>query len=301
LKICTLTTTTVMATVVTAAFVGIVSPSTAAADQAIDASAHGLGFQATLVNGEVVQGWTVSALKPSTDAIPYPVQGTLWEATATDEAIEGSVIPIVPDLNARTPSGQTYRSLFQVATAQGVNPATLAQGQKTTGKVYFDVTGDQPSGVVYVAAGQDLASWVPSPAPQRRSGSATTTAAASGPVTTPPPAAAPTPAASQQTPASSPATPAPAGSQGTPIPGSQRTPIPASSPTPAPQASPPPPAPEASPPPPAPAAGQQPPVGSPATPTPAGPPAGTAPGGSQGSGGSPATSATSGNPATPTP
>jgi hypothetical protein len=150
LKICTLTATTVMATVVTAAFVGIVSATTAAADQAVD---------------------------PST---------------------------------------------------QGLNPATLAQGQKTTGKVYFDVTGDQPSAVVYVAAGQELASWVPSPAPQPRSGSPTTTAAASGPVTTPTPTATAAVAAGQQPPAASSATPAPAGSQGSA--GSPATPTPSSNP-----------------------------------------------------------------------
>ena len=42
------------------------------------------------------------------------------------------------------------------ATAQGVNPATIAQGEKTTGKVYFDVTGDKPTTVVYNSGGRDL-------------------------------------------------------------------------------------------------------------------------------------------------
>lgn len=66
------------------------------------------------------------------------------EATATDQAIQGSATPILSNLNAKARSGQTYRVLFGVATPQGVNPATLAQGQKTTGKVYFDVVGDGP-------------------------------------------------------------------------------------------------------------------------------------------------------------
>ena len=120
-------------TTATAATVGIAGAPTAAAD----ADMQYLGEQGELVNGDVVQGWTVSGLKPSTDTIPYPVAGTLWEATATDEAISGNVIPIVANLNARAESGQTYRVLFGVATAQGVNPATLAEGESTTGKVYF--------------------------------------------------------------------------------------------------------------------------------------------------------------------
>jgi Domain of unknown function (DUF1942) len=298
---------TTTATVVFAGFVGIVSASTASADQATDSSTYGLGSQGTLVNGDVVQGWTVSGLKPSTDAIPYPVRGTLWEATATDEAIKGYVIPIVLNLGARAPSGQTYRALYQVATPQGVNPATLAQGQKTTGKVYFDVTGDGPDGVVYNAGGQDLASWVQARPSQPRSGAGATTGPATGPVTTPVPAAAPAPAGGQQTPPGAPATTVPARSQGPRTSGSQGTPIPGNNPAPpAPEAGPPPPtpgaipappAPEAGLPSPAPAGGQEASAGSPTTPAPAGGsatptaalPAAPAPAGSQGSAGSPAT------------
>ena len=146
-------------TTATAATVGLAGAPIAAAD----ADMQYLGEQGELVNGDVVQGWTVSGLKPSTDTIPYPVAGTLWEATATDEAISGNVIPIVANLNARAESGQTYRVLFGVATAQGVNPATLAEGESTTGKVYFDVTGDAPDSVVYNAGGTDMLVWVEAP------------------------------------------------------------------------------------------------------------------------------------------
>ncbi len=112
------------------------------------------------------QTWTVSNLKQSSDAIPYQARGTLWEATATDEAVQGGATPMVSNLNATSPGGQTYRVLYQVATPQGVNPAGLVQGQKTTGKIYFDVTGDNPTGVVYrEAGGQDLASWVQTTTP----------------------------------------------------------------------------------------------------------------------------------------
>ena len=134
-----------------------------------DAAIQPFGSQGKLVDGagNVIQQWTITDLKVSSDVIPHQVNGTLWEATATDEAVLGGVTPIVSDLNARARSGQTYRVLFGAATPQGVNPATLAQGQKTTGKVYFDVTGDTPDSVVYNAGGQDLLVWVGAPAPSQ--------------------------------------------------------------------------------------------------------------------------------------
>ncbi len=147
---------TAAATVATAGAVGLITAPISAAE---DVTTTTVGSQAKLVDGNVIQGWTISDLRPSSDAIPYPVAGTLWEATATDEALQGSATPIVSNLNARARSGETYRVLFGVATPQGVNPATIAQGQKTTGKVYFDVTGDAPDAVVYSAGDQDLLAW----------------------------------------------------------------------------------------------------------------------------------------------
>lgn len=199
-----------------------------------------LGQQAKLVNGDVVQGWTISGLKPSTDVIPHHVQGTLWEATATDQAIQGSVIPIVSNLNARARNGDTYRVLFGVATPQGVNPATLEQGESTSGKIYFDVVGQNPDSVFYSNADDELALWLtPPPAPTtgRASGSSASTSAATAAGETPAVAAAtgsqgtPVPAGSQGTPlpAAAEATPAATGSQGTPMPSTSATTAPAGS------------------------------------------------------------------------
>ncbi|WP_081845467.1 MPT63 family protein [Mycolicibacterium aromaticivorans] len=186
---------------------------------------HYLGSPAQLVNGDVVQAWTVSSLKPSTDSIPYPVVGTLWEAAATDVAVNGTVQPVVSNLNARARSGQTYRVLFGVATPQGVNPAPLSQGQQTTGKVYFDITGDVPDSVVYNAGGADLAVWVQPPPSIPKSGSSRLGAPSGTPTTGgPAPAAAPGPA----TPVPGGTSPAalPAGSVGTPmVPNGQGTPV----------------------------------------------------------------------------
>lgn len=228
-------TTTIMLAASAAAWAAIsINAPTAAAD---DPATHTLGSQAQLVSGEITQGWTITDLKASSDEIPYAVKGALWEATATDEALQGSVTPLVFSLNARAASGQTYRALFHVATPQGVNPATLAQGQKTTGKVYFDIIGDSPTSVVYIAGGQDLLTWVQPPPSAPRTGTPSIPdpsrrQAMPAPVADP---ATPTPATTTA-PTGSPATPAPsamrvtpplAGSQGTPLPvGNQGTPLP---------------------------------------------------------------------------
>jgi hypothetical protein len=227
---------------------------------AADATTQTLGSQGKLVDGtgNVVQGWTISNLKVSSDTIPHQVNGTLWEAAATDEAVQGGATPIVSNLNARARDGETYRVLFGAATPQGVNPATLAQGEKTTGKVYFDVTGEAPDSVVYNAGGQDVLLWVGSPAsnqgaptysgPARSgSGSSSSTAPSTTPTpgatpatpaadgTVPPATAAPLSSGSQGTPlpAGSAGTPVPAGSTGTPLPATEGAPLPASVGTPA--------------------------------------------------------------------
>jgi Domain of unknown function (DUF1942) len=228
--------------------VGIIGAPIASADEATTTT---IGSQAKLFDDTVVQGWTITNLKTSTDSIPYPVAGTLWEATATDEAIQGGATPIVSNLNARAKSGQTYRVLFGVATPQGVNPSTLAQGEKTTGKVYFDVTGDTPDSVVYNAGGQDLLVWLQappaiqdiapyasapavgqtSPVPAAGAPAAGMPGPASSPTAGTPTQGAPLPAAQgAPLPAGSSGTPLPTGSSGTPLPtGSSGTPLPAGS------------------------------------------------------------------------
>ncbi len=221
------------ATVAASGAVGIGAPIAFA-----ETSTQTIGSEGKLVDGDVIQAWTISNLKPSTDVIPYQVSGTLWEATATDQAIQGAATPIVSNINARAQSGQTYRALFGVATAQGVNPATLGQGQETTGKVYFDVTGDKPDTVVYNAGGQDLLVWVQPPPSVPRSGTGTRSTpyyepaspATPAPATTTTPAPAPAAAESTAAPTTTPVTPAPVGSQGTPLPaGSEGTPLPVGS------------------------------------------------------------------------
>ncbi|OBF11334.1 MPT63 family protein [Mycobacterium sp. ACS4331] len=172
-----------------------------------------IGSQGRLDDGGVVQGWTIADLKQSADAVPYAVRGTLWEATATNEAIQGTVLPIISNLNARSESGDSYRVLFQIASPQGISPNALAQGEKSTGKLYFDVTGAAPDTVVYNNGTEDLLVWVtPAPEPARSTSSAATANVPTAPAAEP---AADAPAAAPETePASTPAT----GRQGTPLP-----------------------------------------------------------------------------------
>ena len=185
------------------------------AAEPLPAGQHVLGGPAQIGDST----WTVSNLKPSSDTIPYHPAGTLWEATATDEATHSSTTPIVSNFNARAHSGQTYRELFQIASPNGINPAGLAQGQKVSGKIYFDVTGDAPDSVTYNAGGPDLALWVQPPPSAGAAGGARTIA----------PAGSPAPAATATNPTvAQPAGHPGGGSAGTVIPGAaQATPSPA--------------------------------------------------------------------------
>jgi Domain of unknown function (DUF1942) len=226
---------TVKITKITCAFVaaGAVGFLSAPIALAEGPSSAAIGSPAKLYDaaGNIVQSWTITGLKPSSDVIPYPVAGTLWEATATDEAVMGGVTPIVSNLNARAGNGENYQALFGVATPQGVNPATLAQGQKTSGKVYFDVIGAAPISVVYNAGGVDVLVWAGMPAPARTGGGGTASSAGTGAASTPIAETVPG-AASEGTEAAegTPGTPATPGSMGTPVaPGSMGTPLPAAS------------------------------------------------------------------------
>lgn len=102
-------------------------------------------------------GYTVKNLKPSSDAVPYPVAGRLYEANVSTDAVLGTVSPQINDFLARTPSGADYRVLSTVSTLSG---APLGQGGTTSGKLYFDVVGENPDSVIYNDNFQDLLGWV---------------------------------------------------------------------------------------------------------------------------------------------
>ena len=123
-----------------------------------------LGSELTMTDtvGQVVVGWKVSDLKSSSDTIPgYPVAGQLWEATATVNAIRGTVTPAISQFNARTDNGVDYRVLWQAAASNAISGATIPQGAQSTGKIYFDVTGPSPTTVAMNNGMEDLLVWGP--------------------------------------------------------------------------------------------------------------------------------------------
>ena len=146
-----------VAAVATAAGIGIAASPTASGDS--NPVIQKFGTEETLVNSGVVQGWTVGNLQPSTDAINVSIRGKLWEATATDKAIQGQAMPLPFRFSARTPSGQDYGYVLGVPTPPSFSWNYIPQGQSATGKLYFDVTGDNPNGVVYRTGPADLLIW----------------------------------------------------------------------------------------------------------------------------------------------
>lgn len=106
---------------------------------------------------EIDQAWTISDLRPSTDAISYRVAGTLWEATATAQLEDGG-IPVMPGFFARSDL-ESYPVLWNVASPLGVSPAALPPAGSVSGKFYFDVTGPAPTSVAYLDSEGELIEW----------------------------------------------------------------------------------------------------------------------------------------------
>jgi hypothetical protein len=143
------------------AMIGLGYPSTVSA---ANECMHSFGSPQRLTDagGAVVQEWTVTDLKKSTDPAPgYALAGQLWEATASVKATSGTVTPIIPDFHAVSADGRNYPALWQLASPQGISGATIAQGQASTGKVYFDATGADPMMVTYTADGSQSLMWCP--------------------------------------------------------------------------------------------------------------------------------------------
>lgn len=84
------------------------------------------GVQETLKEsgGAVEIGYTVDGLSPSTDMVPYPVNGQLYEARVTVDGVAGWVNPVIGNFNARALSGDNYRVLT-VVTPDGLSPAPV--------------------------------------------------------------------------------------------------------------------------------------------------------------------------------
>ncbi len=123
-----------------------------------------LGSELTTTDsvGQVVYGWRVGDLRPSSDVLPgYHVAGKVWEATATVTAIHGTVTPAISQFNAVAPNQAAYRVLWEVASPINISGASIPQGAQSTGKIHFDVTGPAPNTVTLNNGMQDLMIWTP--------------------------------------------------------------------------------------------------------------------------------------------
>lgn len=153
-------TKTVLAAAVLAAIPVTIAPAATAVSPMV--GKLGSTLQATDTVGQVGYSWRVADLKPSSDTMPgYPVAGKVWESTATVTAIRGSVTPAISQFNAVAPDRASYRVLWQVAAPNAISGATIPQGQQATGKIYFDVTGAQPTTVTMNNGMEDLMVWGP--------------------------------------------------------------------------------------------------------------------------------------------
>lgn len=100
-------------------------------------------------------GYTVRDLRPSSD--PVPVSGRLYEANVMSTAVVGTVTPQPVNFLARTPGGADYRALIPASTLSG---APLGPGGTASGKLYFDVVGENPDSVIFNTDFQDELGWV---------------------------------------------------------------------------------------------------------------------------------------------
>lgn len=141
-----------VATAAIAFSIGAVAPASATSNLQL------FGAQETLkdINGPLT-GYTVAGLMPSSDPVPYPVAGRLYEATVTANALDGTVTPAVPNFNARALGGDNYPALAEVSS---LSAAPVGPGDSSTGKVYFDVVGATPNSVVFNNGFEDILGWV---------------------------------------------------------------------------------------------------------------------------------------------
>lgn len=153
-------TATIVKTGIGAAAIAAAGVFGAATASAAPPTIQGFGTSEQLVDGPLVTNYSVSNLQPSNMVIPgYTPHGKLYQADVTATANQGTITPLVADFNARSADGQTYRVIDTVPVPNGISPAPLNQGQQASGKVYFDVTGASPNGVVYNDGAQDVLIW----------------------------------------------------------------------------------------------------------------------------------------------
>ena len=135
---------------------GLLTAPMAAADPPVQP----FGTSEQLVDGPLSTSYTVTGLQPSAASIPgFDPAGRLYQADVTARAVSGTITPLVADFNARAGNSRTYRVVDTVPTPGGLSPAPILQGDESSGRIYFDVTGEPPNGVVYNDGVQDVLIW----------------------------------------------------------------------------------------------------------------------------------------------
>lgn len=114
-----------------------------------------------VASGGPLIGYTASGLMPSSDTIPYPVAGRLYEATLTVNAFGNWATPVIPRFNARAENGQGYPAISNVFIPQAIQGNAVPPNGSSSGKLYFDVVGADPNSVTYNDGMRDILAWVP--------------------------------------------------------------------------------------------------------------------------------------------
>ncbi len=114
-----------------------------------------------VASGGPLIGYTVTDLRPSTDTIPYPVAGRLYEAMLTVNAFGNWANPVIPRFVARAENGQGYPAITNVFIPQAIQGSAVPPNGSSSGKLYFDVVGYTPNSVAYNDGGRDILAWVP--------------------------------------------------------------------------------------------------------------------------------------------
>lgn len=144
-----------------AAAVGIAAATVTPASATDNIKIFGEQMRLNKPGGVPFIGYTVTNFGPSSDPVPH--RGTLYGATLTVDAFADWALPMISLFNARARSGQGYPLIPNAP--GGISGAWIPPGGVSTGKLYFDVTGDEPNSVVYNDGFRDILAWVPGTIP----------------------------------------------------------------------------------------------------------------------------------------
>lgn len=107
--------------------------------------------------GNPVIGYTVTDFGPSSADVAH--NGQLYAATLTVQAYGAPANPAIIMFNARAQSGEGYPAILEGPDV--ITAASVPARSTSSGKLYFDVTGDIPNSVVFNDGMRDIFAWIP--------------------------------------------------------------------------------------------------------------------------------------------